>query len=438
MRRFQSGITLLGGLVLLFVVGGWVYVGIRLVPVYLNYMKIAGTLDKVKDEFGANPTNSDLAIRKGIERHFDIESVDNISPSDIVIKREGGSFHVTAEYEGGRRTDRGQRVGARRVQPHRRDPRRARASGGRARCGLPGLVARTCERLHDVALLEAALTHRSAAALNNERLEFLGDAVLSFVVAEILYRVRPGAPEGDLSRLRASLVSGDTLAAVAAEHRPGDWLVLGEGELKSGGYRRKSILADGLEAVVGAIYLDGGMDSARSVVERLLHTRLDSLPPAALLKDAKTRLQGGAGRRAGCPRLHQCSASRGRRASRRSAFAASCRARPSRPRPRGRRPPACRAGGRAPRARAAPAAGARGMNATPHRFGSVALLGRPERRQVHAAQCTDQGQKIGVVSPKPQTTRHRILGILTRPQAQLVFLDTRACTAGTAASSIAR
>lgn len=143
----------------------------------------------------------------------------------------------------------------------------------------------------DVALLEAALTHRSAAALNNERLEFLGDAVLSFVVAEILYRVRPGAPEGDLSRLRASLVSGETLAAVAAEHGLGDWLVLGEGELKSGGYRRKSILADGLEAVVGAIYLDGGMDSARSVVERLLHTRLDSLPPAALLKDAKTRLQ---------------------------------------------------------------------------------------------------------------------------------------------------
>jgi len=76
-----------------------VYVGIRLVPVYLNYMKVAGTLDKVKDEFGANPTNSEFAIRKGIERHFDIESVDNIGPSDIVIKREGRGFRVTAEYE---------------------------------------------------------------------------------------------------------------------------------------------------------------------------------------------------------------------------------------------------------------------------------------------------------------------------------------------------
>jgi ribonuclease-3 len=143
----------------------------------------------------------------------------------------------------------------------------------------------------DAALLEAALTHRSAATLNNERLEYLGDAVLSFVVAELLYRMLPCAPEGDLSRLRASLVSGETLAAVAAEQGLGDWLVLGEGELKSGGHRRKSILADALEAVVGAVYLDGGMDPARAVVERVLRTRLDHLPPAAVLKDAKTRLQ---------------------------------------------------------------------------------------------------------------------------------------------------
>ena len=144
---------------------------------------------------------------------------------------------------------------------------------------------------HDTALLEAALTHRSAAALNNERLEYLGDAVLSFVVAELLYRMLPRAPEGDLSRLRASLVSGETLAAVAAENGLGEWLVLGEGELKSGGHRRKSILADALEALVGAVYLDGGMEPARAVVERLLGPRLENLPPAAELKDAKTRLQ---------------------------------------------------------------------------------------------------------------------------------------------------
>jgi ribonuclease-3 len=143
----------------------------------------------------------------------------------------------------------------------------------------------------DAALLEAALTHRSAAALNNERLEYLGDAVLSFVVADLLYRALPQAPEGDLSRLRASLVSGETLAAVATELGLGEWLVLGEGELKSGGYRRKSILADALEALVGAIYLDGGMEPARAMVERLLRPRLENLPPAAELKDSKTRLQ---------------------------------------------------------------------------------------------------------------------------------------------------
>ena len=99
MRRLQSGMTFLGILVMVLVVGGWVYVGIRLVPVYLNYMKIAGTLDKVKDEFGANPTNNEFAIRKGIERHFDIESVDNLTSRDIIIKREGKGFQITAEYE---------------------------------------------------------------------------------------------------------------------------------------------------------------------------------------------------------------------------------------------------------------------------------------------------------------------------------------------------
>ncbi|MCC7198319.1 MAG: DUF4845 domain-containing protein [Gammaproteobacteria bacterium] len=91
--------TFLGGLVLVLVVGGWVYVGIKLVPIYLNYMKVAGTLDKVKDEFSANPSNNEFAIRKAIERHFDIESVDFPSFRDIVIKREGSSFQVTAAYD---------------------------------------------------------------------------------------------------------------------------------------------------------------------------------------------------------------------------------------------------------------------------------------------------------------------------------------------------
>lgn len=143
----------------------------------------------------------------------------------------------------------------------------------------------------DAALLEAALTHRSAGGPNNERLEFLGDAVLNCVVAMLVFREFGAADEGDLSRFRASLVSGEALAVIAAEIELGDQLRLGSGELKSGGFRRKSILADTLEALFGAIYLDGGFDAAARVIERLFGERLDRLPSAADLKDPKTRLQ---------------------------------------------------------------------------------------------------------------------------------------------------
>jgi ribonuclease III len=143
----------------------------------------------------------------------------------------------------------------------------------------------------DAALLEAALTHRSAGGPNNERLEFLGDAVLNCVVAMLVFREFAAADEGDLSRFRASLVSGEALAVIAAEIELGDQLRLGSGELKSGGFRRKSILADTLEALFGAIYLDGGFDAAARVIERLFGARLDRLPSAADLKDPKTRLQ---------------------------------------------------------------------------------------------------------------------------------------------------
>ena len=143
----------------------------------------------------------------------------------------------------------------------------------------------------DPALLEAALTHRSAGGPHNERLEFLGDAILNCVVAILVFREFGGADEGELSRFRASLVSGEALAAIAAEIGLGDQLRLGSGELKSGGFRRKSILADSLEAVFGAIYLDGGFEAAAKVIERLIVPRLDRLPSAAELKDPKTRLQ---------------------------------------------------------------------------------------------------------------------------------------------------
>jgi ribonuclease III len=143
----------------------------------------------------------------------------------------------------------------------------------------------------DPSLLEAALTHRSAGGPNNERLEFLGDAVLNCVVARLVYKEFPAAPEGELSRFRASLVSGESLAVIAAELGLGDHLKMGSGELKSGGFRRKSILADGFEALLGAIYLDGGFDAVTRVIDAVFGPRLDRLPTAAELKDPKTRLQ---------------------------------------------------------------------------------------------------------------------------------------------------
>ncbi|MFI4889954.1 MAG: ribonuclease III [Steroidobacterales bacterium] len=143
----------------------------------------------------------------------------------------------------------------------------------------------------DPALCHAALTHRSASAEHNERLEFLGDAVLNCAVARLLFEAHPTADEGALSRQRASLVSGDTLAQVAGELGLGDYLRLGSGELKSGGFRRASILADALEAILGAIFLDAGFDVVFGVVRRILGPRLSGLPSASELKDPKTRLQ---------------------------------------------------------------------------------------------------------------------------------------------------
>jgi ribonuclease-3 len=146
-------------------------------------------------------------------------------------------------------------------------------------------------RCHDTALMTAALTHRSAGGANNERLEFLGDGVLNCVVADYLYRQHPEAREGELSRLRARLVRRESLAEIAARIGLGELLILGPGELRSGGFRRESILADALEALIGAIYLDGGFDAARAAIERVMAAPLSGLAEVAELKDPKTRLQ---------------------------------------------------------------------------------------------------------------------------------------------------
>jgi ribonuclease-3 len=143
----------------------------------------------------------------------------------------------------------------------------------------------------DPALLRQALTHRSYGTPNYERLEFIGDAVLDCVVALALFERFPSTPEGDLSRARAHLVNQDTLALVARRLDLGAALLLGEGELRSGGHDRASILADSLEAVFGAVFLDGGFDAARTVIDAAFADVLRDADPATLGKDPKTRLQ---------------------------------------------------------------------------------------------------------------------------------------------------
>jgi ribonuclease-3 len=140
-------------------------------------------------------------------------------------------------------------------------------------------------------LLSQALTHRSHSIPNNERLEFLGDGVLNCVVAHLLYQRFPKLPEGELSRMRAHLVREPTLSSIAQGLSLGEYMRLGEGELKSGGWRRPSMLADTLEALIGAIFLDAGFPVAETVVERLYSPLLENLDPKSLGKDPKTFLQ---------------------------------------------------------------------------------------------------------------------------------------------------
>ncbi len=144
---------------------------------------------------------------------------------------------------------------------------------------------------NDPSLLQLALTHRSASGSNNERLEFLGDSIVNHVIAEALYQKFPKAREGDLSRMRAALVRGDTLAEIGRELGLGEFVQLGQGERKSGGHRRGSIIADALEAIAGAILLDSGTGRCRECLLHWFHGRLEGLEMAAAGKDAKTRLQ---------------------------------------------------------------------------------------------------------------------------------------------------
>lgn len=141
------------------------------------------------------------------------------------------------------------------------------------------------------ALAEQALTHRSYGAAHNERLEFLGDSIVNFVIAEALFQRFPHTREGELTRMRATLIREQTLAAIARDLELGDCIRLGSGEMKSGGKRRDSILADTLEALIGAIYLDGGIDACRQRILAWFDLRLQQVIPGELNKDPKTRVQ---------------------------------------------------------------------------------------------------------------------------------------------------
>lgn len=143
----------------------------------------------------------------------------------------------------------------------------------------------------NTALLTQALTHRSFAANNNERLEFLGDGALNFIIANQLYNRFSKLPEGDLSRLRAQLVKESTLCEIAISLSIGESLKLGEGEMKSAGWKRPSILADALEAIVGAVYIDGGHLAAEALVLQLFNDRINQIDPKIIDKDAKSQLQ---------------------------------------------------------------------------------------------------------------------------------------------------
>ncbi|MEP7260912.1 MAG: ribonuclease III, partial [Usitatibacter sp.] len=168
---------------------------------------------------------------------------------------------------------------------------RKAARGGDSLEGLAELERGLGHKFTNTDLARQAVTHRSFGAPHNERLEFLGDSLLNCSVATLLYEKFPELPEGDLSRLRAALVNQSSLSEVATRLGLGDRLRLGEGELKSGGFRRPSILADALEAVLGAVYLDAGFEAVRAAVERLLGDRLESRDKLPVDKDPKTALQ---------------------------------------------------------------------------------------------------------------------------------------------------
>jgi hypothetical protein len=289
----------------------------------------------------------------------------------------------------------------------------------------------------DLALFVVALTHRSAEGPNNERLEFLGDSVLNLMLSERLYREFPTASEGDLSRLRARLVSEEPLAGIAHEMKLGELLLLGSGELKTGGFRRQSILADAFEALCKALYLDGGLVGAHA--------------PRADVRTAHCRAAGTFGR-SRTPR-RSCRSTSGQRPTA-AGIRGQAHQRRTTPRPSWS-PAYCHTTGSRPRARGRAAGAPNRWRLTQHcgrwtsmsdeiqagadtpHFARLRRAGRPSQcRQVDTLNVL-VGEKVSIVTSRPQTTRHRVLGVLNRPGCSWPSSTRRVCTWVSAARSTA-
>ena len=280
-RHAQAGMTALGFLILAALVGVVGLAVLKVTPMYIKKMRMDTILTDIEQELSGREPDAGRASALRCERRFSVEDIGS-AQDELKIAQSKNGFTLRVMYETARLVRRRYLLG-----------RRLRQTGRDLAVSARGRWAEVQLRyaFKDASLLDLALTHRSAAKANNERLEYLGDSFLNFTIARRLFELRPDDTEGDLSRARAALVKQPTLAAIGLALGVDAHLTLGSGELRSGGAQRAAILADAVEALLGAVLLDGGATAAEAVVDFLFAEQFKSLPDAATLKDPKTRLQ---------------------------------------------------------------------------------------------------------------------------------------------------